>query len=157
MRLLPMIALMLVSTPALATTTPAENKATSLRVFEALERGDVAVLNEVFADDASNIVSDIVSPRNGPHATFHEAAPFIGALSNRKVEVLEMLAEGDLVAVRSRLCGDHTDAPIWDVPPSGRRICGVYHNIYRFQGGKIIENFVANNARSIEQQVRGQN
>lgn len=156
MRLLPMIALMLMSTPALA-TTPAENKAASLRVFKALESGDVTVLNQIFADNGSNIVSDIVSPRNGPHATFYDAAPFIGALSNRKVDVLEILAEDDLVAVRSSLCGDHTEAPIWDVQPSGRRICGIYHNIYRFQGGKIIENFVANNARSIEQQVRGQN
>ena len=156
MRLLPVIALMLAPLSAFA-TTPAENKAASLRVFKALETGDVAVLNQIFADDGRNHVSDQARPRGGPHATFYEAAPFIGALSNRKVEVLEILAEGDLVAVRSRLCGDHTEAPIWDVQPSGRRICGVYHNIYRFQGGKIIDNFVANDARSIERQVRGEN
>lgn len=132
------------------------NKRMAVEVFRALETGDVTVLNRVFADNGFNHVGGETRPRNGPHKTFFEAAPFVGALSNREVVTFEIIAEGDLVAVRSRLCGNHTEAPLLGVAPSGRRICGHYQNIYRFQDGKIIDNFVANDARAIEAQIRGE-
>jgi predicted ester cyclase len=140
--------------PAIASTDA--NKQTAMEVFRALETGDVALLNKAFADNGTNHVGGESRPRNGPHQKFVEAAPFVGALSNRKVDTFEILADGDLVSVRSRLCGDHTEAPLLGVEPSGRRICGHYQNIYRFKDGKIIDNYVANDARAIEQQIRGE-
>lgn len=152
--------LLCAAAPALAgdRTDSAEeaNRASAIRVLEALESGDVSVLNEIFADDGTNHVSGQERPRNGPHKTFYEAASFVGALSNREVIVFETLAENDLVTVRSRLCGDHTEAPILGIEPSGRRICGHYTNIYRFKDGKIIDNYVANDGVAIVRQLRGE-
>ncbi|MEM9501874.1 MAG: ester cyclase [Pseudomonadota bacterium] len=132
------------------------NRAAAIRVLEALASGDVSVLNEVFADDGSNHVAGEERPRNGPHATFIEAASFVGALSDRKVDVFETLADDNLVTVRSRLCGNHTEASILGIEPSGRRICGHYTNIYRFRDGKIIDNYVANDGIQIVRQLRGE-
>ena len=127
-----------------------------LEVFEALESGDVAVLNRIFADDGINHVSGQPRPRNGPHATFFEAASFVGALSNRKVDVIHLIAEGNYVSVHSRLCGDHTEAAILGIAPSGRRICGHYTNFYRFKDGRIVDNYVANDGVAIMRQLRSE-
>lgn len=98
-----------------ASADTAANKALVAGVFQALEAGDVVALNRAFAPDGRNHIGPETRPRRGPHASFAEAAPFAGALSERRVTVFEMVAEGELVAVRSRLCGRHTLAPLLGV------------------------------------------
>lgn len=141
--------------PAQAAQSVAEsNKAIVLEVFRALESGDLAALNRAFSPDGRSHINGETGPPRGTPKSFAEAAPFPGALSDRSVVTAELLAEDDLVAIRSRICGRHTEAPLMGVAPTGKRICSDYINIYRFEDGRIIDNYVGTDRRKLELQLR---
>lgn len=136
------VLLLLLASPAcLGATVTADNKALVREVFSALESGDVEVLNRAFDPTGKSIVGTETRPRGGPFDTFAEAAPFPGALDDRMVNVEELIAEEDKVAVRSEICGTHTRAML-GFGPTGKRVCARYLNIYTIKDGRISVNAV---------------
>ncbi len=121
--------------------TVVDNKALVREVFFALESGNVEALNRAFDPEGLSLVGTETRPRGGPFNTFAEAAPFPGALEDRKVTVEELIAEADKVAVRSEICGTHARV-ISGFEPTGKRICARYLNIYTIKNGRIIVNAV---------------
>ena len=119
----------------------AQNRAMGMRVFAALEIGDVVTLNQVFAPDGESIIGSTIRPRGGPHKTFAEAAPFPAALDNRSVEVETIFADENHIAVQSKICGDHARA-LAGFAPTGKRICARYTNLYTVENGFITKNAV---------------
>ena len=135
------LSLLLVSQACFAGAVTADNKALVRQVFAALESGDVEVINRAFDPAGKSIVGTETRPRGGPFDTFAEAAPFPGALENRKVTVEELFAEDDKVAVRSEICGTHARA-MSGFEPTGKRVCARYLNIYTIKNGRITVNAV---------------
>ena len=62
----------------------------------------------------------------------------LGGLADRQYQIIDVIADNDLVAVRSRAIGTHT-APVYNVPPTGRRFVEQEINFYRFTNGVVTE------------------
>ncbi len=60
------------------------------------------------------------------------------ALTDMRIEILDMVAEGDKVALRSRLSGTHS-GPIFGLAPTGRHVRLDVMEFVRIAGDKIVE------------------
>lgn len=118
------------------------NKEIILEVFDALGSGDLETLERYFAVDGDVILGLETRKRGGPYKTFRDAAAFPGSLDNVTVEVEHILAEGDKVAIQSRICGDHAETML-GFEPTGKEVCSRYINLYILKDGKIVSNSVS--------------
>lgn len=132
----------------------AANLALVKDVFVALESGDLDTLNRAFDPQGASVFGLERRPRGGPHASFAQAAPFPGALDNREVKIERLFADGDWVAVRSTICGDHV-RPMGELEASGRRVCSAYINLYEFRDGRIVTNIVGTDRQQLRAQIQG--
>ncbi len=103
-------------------------------VEEVLDGGDVAPLEEIFAEDADyRGRSEELRGREGFQANvvrLHEA------FEDVSVELEQMIAEDDRVAVLARLSG--TQVGEWDtMPPSGRPVSSAFLAILELREGRI--------------------
>ncbi|MEO7973652.1 MAG: ester cyclase [Thermoanaerobaculia bacterium] len=127
------------------TTTPAieANKAVVRGLFKAFNEGDVSALNQLV--DPKRAFHSATMDRQGTgesRKTLGEACPMCASLNPRAITIDFMMAEGDLVTVRSTWRGKYTDV-IHDVPISGKDIVVQYTNTYRIANGRIVENWAA--------------
>ena len=118
-----------------------KNKSLVRAVFAALESGNVKVLNRAFDPKGKSIIGSIERPRGGPFKTFAKAAPFPAALDKRSVDIESLIAEGNQVAVQSRICGIHA-RPLIGFKPTGKQLCARYLNLYTIKNGRIVVNAV---------------
>lgn len=118
-----------------------KNKKLVLSVFEALENGDLALLNKVFASEGKSIIGSEERNRGGPFDTFAKAAPFPAALDKRDVKVESIFSEGNKVAIQSMICGVHARELV-GYKPTGQKLCARYTNLYTIKDGRILENVV---------------
>jgi len=140
--------------PALADQRAVEaaNLALVKQVFAALEKGDLQTINRAFAPDGVSVFGLERRPRGGPHRTFAEAAPFPGALDRREVKIEQLFADGNWVAVRSTICGDHVRT-MGALPAGGKRVCSAYINLYEIAGGRIVTNIVGTDRQQLRDQI----
>ena len=118
------------------------NKAIVLEVFDALQSGNLDVLEQYFATDGAVILGLETRERGGPYSTFRDAAAFPGSLTDVTVEVEHVLAEDDKVAIQSLICGNHAET-ILGFEPTGKQLCSRYINLYVLEDEKIISNSVS--------------
>ena len=64
-----------------------------------------------------------------------------GAFPDGRVEIYELIAEGDMVAVIGTYKGTHT-APLGPFPATGRVIDSEFAGYHRLENGKIVETWV---------------
>jgi len=90
-------------------STAEANKAVVTRAFAALNEGDLKTLNELF-DPAGpwHLPNGKTAPQGGPFTELAKACPMCAALEQRKIVIDVMVAEGDLVSVRSTWSGLYT-------------------------------------------------
>ena len=62
----------------------------------------------------------------------------LGALSNVRLTIEDALEEGDKVAIRYTLAGDHT-GELLGAAPTGKSIVLTGQSIFRFKGDKAVE------------------
>jgi len=121
----------------------ARNAAVARRFVEGvLARGDMAVFDEVVADDI--VVTSGISPFAplvGKEA-FRRGLGALAAFSNGDLTIEDILAVGDRAVVRYRAHGDHTGDQL-GVPPTGTRITMWEIRLMRLRDGRIVEDFVA--------------
>jgi predicted ester cyclase len=114
------------------------NKEATRRTFEEIfPTCDVDALAEV-------VDSDVVSRGRRPD----EPLGFEGAkrtmlwlasvFSDQSWEIHDMVAEGDLVAVRATHHGRHT-GDLFGIPPTGREVAYEYVHFLRYRDGKAVE------------------
>lgn len=129
------------------------NKALVREVFAAFQSGDVAVLNRIFAPDEA-FHGPGGAPKTGRPETqsLQNACPMCASLNPRRITIDQIVAEGDLVAVRSTwsgtFSGDFRGAKV-----SGKPVTVSFQNIYRLSRGKIYENWAIPDVASLEQQL----
>jgi steroid delta-isomerase-like uncharacterized protein len=115
-----------------------QNKHSVQRAFDGLfSRGELALANELVSADFLNHEAPAGVPR-GP-AGLRQLVTFLRtAFPDIHYEVQELLAEDDMVAVRTILCGTH-QGTFMGIPPTGRPVVQEQIHILRFAGGKIVE------------------
>ena len=119
------------------------NKAIVRSLFQAFNDGDVAARNQLV--DARSAFHSATEDRVGtgePKKTLREACPMCANLDPRKITIDFMMAEGDLVTVRSTWQGTYTGV-IRDVSIAGKEVVVHYTNTYRIADGRIVENWAA--------------
>lgn len=103
---------------------------------QALNRRNLAIIDGLFAPQiAFPPTPGLAVPREQMKANI--AAQLTG-LPDRQYQLLDVIADNDLVAVRTRSVATHT-APVYNVPPTGRRFVEQEINFYRFTNGVVSE------------------
>ena len=119
------------------------NKAIVQSLFKAMNEGDLAARNQLVDPNVAFHSATVDLQGTGKAArTLREACPMCASLNPRKITIDFMMAEGDLVTVRSTWRGRYTDV-IRDVPIAGKDIVVHYTNTYRIANGRIVENWAA--------------
>lgn len=118
---------------------------------ELLESRDPAKVEEFFAPD---FVSHNMPPGlpAGVEGVRRFLAGFAAALPDLTVTIDVLVAENDLVAVRTTVCGTHR-GPLMGVPPSGRRLAVDGTDIVRLEDGRIVEHWGLTNTVGLMRQV----
>lgn len=131
-----------------------ENKALVRRW---LEEGDnearFEVADEIFA--ASFVCHHPAAPEPlvGPGSVKALAAELHAAFAGYGGEILDMVAEGDRVAVRWRCGGTHR-APFMGMPATGRTVSVAGMSIYRIAEGRIVEAWYSADMLGLLQQLQ---
>lgn len=128
------------STPAASQTEA--NKATIRRFFKAFNDGDLATLTETSGQRRVFHSAAGTTARSESAKTFAEACPMCAALSPRNISIDYIMAEGDLVTVRSTWRGTYSGV-VRDVPINGKDVVVYYTNTYRLKEGRVVENWAA--------------
>ena len=79
-------------------------------------------------------------------------ADFFVAFPDLKVEILDLLVDGDKAAVRWIETGTH-EGTIAGVPATGRKVSFAGMGIYRAEGGKLVEEWLVLDSRALFEQI----
>lgn len=129
-----------------------ENKALARRVVEEVwNRGNVAVVDETFAHDYTEH-----NPRPGQDVGIDGYKGGVvmmrSAFPDLHLDVQDVIAEGDRVAIRYTLQGSH-EGDLMGLPPSGNRVSSDGMVFARVQGGKIVERWGVQDMLTMLQQI----
>jgi predicted ester cyclase len=79
---------------------------------------------------------------------------FRAGVPDLKVEQIEIIANDDVVAVRSKVTGTNT-APLFGQPPTNRAITFTAMDIHRITDGKIVETWHVEDFLAMQKQLSG--
>jgi predicted ester cyclase len=127
------------------TTAPsAANKKVVSAIEAAWSSGNLPALDKHFAADYRNhaampgMPSDLATAKKA-HAMAMQAFP------DRNVELLDVVAEGDRVSIRTRVTGTNTGGAFWfGAPANDRSIDFESWALYRLEDGKVTESWGLN-------------
>lgn len=128
----------------------AANKAVSRRLFEAMTRGDLDAVDDLFTADAT--VHDPGRELRGTGPIKAGLADLRAGFPDIVYAVEAQIAEGDLVASRFRGEGTHS-GDFRGVPASGRRFRYTGILLHRFEGGRIAEFWGQSDVLGLMQQL----
>jgi len=153
------VVLLMVSTAIVTASGPAEanqaeiNKNVVRRAFRALEQGDLTTLNEVYDPKGPiHTPQGKTVLQGGPYTDLKGSCGMCAALNPRKITIDLILAEGDLVTVRSTWTGKYTGT-YRGTPVTGKDVEVIYTNVYRIVGGRIVENWVGADRLALAEQL----
>jgi predicted ester cyclase len=127
------------------------NKSVLRNVFQIMMAGNSADVEKYFTSDWVNH-DPSVPPMQGYEGARQLIQLWNSGFSNLKVQIEEMVSEGDLVAGRFRITGTHTGS-LMGVPPSGKNINMVATGIFRVVDNKLKDNWVNIDALGLLQQI----
>ncbi|MCY1138096.1 ester cyclase [Actinoplanes sp. Pm04-4] len=126
-----------------------QNKQIVRNYFEELDRGRTTPVHLCTEDYQFHPAGFPTMDRNGVKA-FGNA--FFAGMTDLRHPLDELIAEGDLVALRCRYEGTH-DGELLGVPPTGNRVSAVGIGVMRIADGKIAEFWVSPDRATILQQI----
>lgn len=115
------------------------NHATFLRFYEAVSRHDLDAMAQCLADNYHYYGPEVGVAGQGRGAFLESERAALQAFPDARVDVLDTVAEGDLVAARLRLSGTHR-GEFQGIAASGRAVDLEFANLTRFDSnGRILE------------------
>jgi predicted ester cyclase len=112
--------------------------------LEAINQGDAAVTDEVFARDCVRRLiyhASVTRLGRGAEAVKRRISDWQAAFPNWRFTVEDMLAEGDLVMTRCTVRGTH-QGELFSLPPTGREVAYTEILLSRVAEGRIVEQSV---------------
>jgi len=132
-----------------------QNKAVVRRyVEEVLDQANVAVLDELMAEDAINRTSHRLSSSTAREGVSQSAGVLRAAFPDLHISVEDQFGEGDRVATRLRLSGTHQGS-FRGAPPTGKHVIWTAIRIDRLADGKIAEYWEETDRVGLFQQLGG--
>jgi len=136
--------------------TGAENKRLVARFLdEVYNRGNLAVADELVADDYTShnqLQIEVLGPEGIKAAARAQRAAF----PDQETIIDEIIAEGDLVAVRARDRGTHSGAAFAGIEPRGNRFEITWIDIFRVRDGELREAWLEINVAEFRRQLSGE-
>lgn len=130
-----------------------ENKALGRRYMEELwSQGNLAIADEIISADC--VVHDPSTPvqRRGPAGEKEAVRLYRDAYPDLRFEIADMIAEGDMVAIRFRAGGTHKGS-LMGIAPTGKQTAVTGMSMARIVSGKIAEGWVNYDALGLMQQL----
>ena len=116
-----------------------DNKGIVRRVIEeSWSNGNMSVVDELVSSDFVDHDPPPNSDLHGPEGVKHVAQMFRSGFPDLKVNIEQLLEEGDKVAVRYTFTGTNT-GNLLDIQPTNNRLNVASTDIYRVSNGKIAE------------------
>lgn len=127
-------------------------KAMQRLIEEAYNNGNLGVLDELIAPGYRRYQPPMKKVEGvADYKTFVQEVR--SAYSNFKMEIEEILAEGDKTVTRLILSGKHTGkTPTIQAPPTGREVAMKGCTVSAWQDGKVVEEWVYNDYMGLTQQ-----
>jgi predicted ester cyclase len=116
-----------------------ENKAVVRKMFEAINKQNLASLDELMAPDF--VLHMHAQQARGWKVNRRVIEDEIKAFPNLHVTIEDIIAEGDKVCVRLRETGTHT-GEYHGVAPTGNKLAYTVAAIWRIVEGKIVEGWI---------------
>lgn len=114
-----------------------ENKALVLRVYdEAINQKSIDAFDEFVSEDAVEHEEMPGLPTRGPAAPKAAFTMFFAAFPDLAMEVDEVIAEGDKVAVRCTMTGTH-EGEFMGIPPTNKSFAVQVIDMFEVGGGQI--------------------
>jgi predicted ester cyclase len=133
----------------------ASNKETVRKVQAAWNENRLDDLDQYFAGDfKANSNMDTAGPGLAGAKASHRMNSQV--FSDRRVEIIDLIEEGDRVALRNRATGKHTGGSWREAPGDGKAYDIESWSIYRFRDGKIVEHWGLNDGIGLIMQLGGQ-
>jgi steroid delta-isomerase-like uncharacterized protein len=128
-----------------------ENKVILRRGFEeGINEGNDATFDETISPTYVN--HDMPAPVPGAEGFKQMIGMFRAAFPDLRVEIEDVLGEGDRVATRGTMIGTQR-GDFMGVPPTGQAVRVPYIDIWRVEGGKAGENWVQMDMMGMMQQL----
>jgi predicted ester cyclase len=132
------------------------NKETVRKVQDAWNENRLDDLDQYFASDF-NANSNMRNTAPGLAGAKESHRMNSRIFSDRKVQILDLIEEGDMVVLRNRATGKHTGPePFMGAPADGAPYDIESWSIYRFRDGKIVEHWGLNDGMRLLIQLGGQ-
>jgi predicted ester cyclase len=135
----------------------AKDEAATVRsIEEAWDAGKLDQLDQYFAEDFDNSRSSVPGLPAGLAGAKMAHQGSMQSFPDRKVEILDVIAQGDRVFVRNRVTGTNQGGfPPFQVPANGKPIDIESWSVYRFKDGKVVEHIGMNDALTLLMQIGG--
>jgi len=131
----------------------ADKKDTMSRFYEEiLGGGNLDLVDELTTDDFIDHEEGPPGTPAGREGVKAFVSMFREAFPDLKVEVDEMLEDGDLAAARATFSGTH-DGEFMGVPASGKKVSIETIDIVRFDGDRVAEHWGVTDVMALMQQI----
>lgn len=133
------------------TTNIEQNKALVRRFFEAIERGDFGVFDDIVAEDYND---HLAGQQPGREILKHYFAGLRTAFPDMTLPISAMVAEGDRVAVLNNVRGTHR-ADFAGIQAKGNQIDAAAFQLYRIENGQLAEHWEVADFMTLFRQLQG--
>lgn len=133
-------------------TVPQQNIALMLDAYAALRRRDIAAAAELLTPDFIINLAGVSHQMRGPDRWRKNTETFFGAFPDIRIDIQDIFAAGDKVAVRVRFSGTH-GSEFLGQQPTGKRVDYQSYELYRIAGGKIAEEWICSDMLTILTQI----
>jgi predicted ester cyclase len=131
-----------------------ENAAVVRAIEEAWDNGKLDELDQYFSKDFDNSQSAAPGLPAGLAGAKMAHQGTMQSFPDRRVEILDVIAEGDRVFVRNRVTGTNEGGfPPFQVPANGKRFEIESWGVYRLKDGKVVQHAGMNDALALLMQL----
>jgi predicted ester cyclase len=109
-------------------------------IEEVVNHRDLDAIEEVLAPDYLNHAA-VAEHQHGIAGAKHILDWLIGAFPDFRFEIEDIVAEGDMVAVRATATGTHEGRELWGIQPTGRRFAVQQVHWMRVADGRLAEHW----------------
>lgn len=135
-------------------STTEQNKAVVRRFnTEVLEQMNEASIHELLADDVVNHTAAPGTPPGKENFTFFLKNVLGAGFPERRVEIHEQIAEGDLVVTRKTIHSTHT-GEVFGIPPTNKPVEIKVIDIIRVRNGQYVEHWGQSNLMEVIAKLR---
>ncbi len=139
------------------TSTTDQNKDVVRRIEEAWDRNDPAAIDPLFAPDFDNAHSAMPGLPSGLAGAKMAHAGAMASFPDRRVQILDLVAEGDRVFVRTRVTGTNTGGAAFLGAPeaNGAAVDFEMWGVYQLRDGRAVAYWGLNDGVTAMMQVGG--